>query len=68
VVLAGIARVKDAVACADKMLAALDAPFLVGEHELRVSASIGVAIFPDDASDADALLRCADVCHVPGEV
>jgi diguanylate cyclase (GGDEF)-like protein/PAS domain S-box-containing protein len=60
VVLAGIARLKDAMACADKILVAMDAPFLVGEHELRISASIGVAVFPDDAADADALLRCAD--------
>ncbi len=61
VVLAGIMRIKDAVACADKILLALDEPFLVGDHELRISASIGVAIFPDDAADADSLLRCADL-------
>jgi two-component system CheB/CheR fusion protein len=60
VVLAGILRVVDAVSCADKILLALDAPFLVGDHELRISASIGVAIFPDDAADAESLLRCAD--------
>ncbi|MDB6082885.1 MAG: hypothetical protein JWN43_766 [Gammaproteobacteria bacterium] len=60
VLLADIVRVKDAAACAEKMLAALDAVYRIGEHELRVTASIGVAIFPDDAADGDALLKCAD--------
>jgi diguanylate cyclase (GGDEF)-like protein/PAS domain S-box-containing protein len=60
VLLADIVRIKDAVACAEKLLGALEAPYRIGEHELRVSASIGVAIFPDDAKEAEALLRCAD--------
>lgn len=60
VLLADIVQIKDAVACAEKLLSALEAPFRIGEHELRISASIGVAIFPDDAKEAEALLRCAD--------
>jgi diguanylate cyclase (GGDEF)-like protein/PAS domain S-box-containing protein len=60
VLLADIVHIKDAVACAEKLLGALVAPYRIGEHELRVSASIGVAIFPDDAQEAEALLRCAD--------
>jgi diguanylate cyclase (GGDEF)-like protein len=60
VLLADIVHIRDAVTCAEKILGTLEAPYQIGEHELRVSASVGVAIFPDDASDADALLRCAD--------
>jgi diguanylate cyclase (GGDEF)-like protein/PAS domain S-box-containing protein len=60
VLLADIVHIKDAVACAEKLLGALEAPYQIGEHELRLSASIGVAIFPDDAMEAEALLRCAD--------
>jgi diguanylate cyclase (GGDEF)-like protein/PAS domain S-box-containing protein len=60
VLLADIVRIKDAVACAEKMLTALEAPYRIGEHELRLTASIGVAIFPDDAAEGDALLKCAD--------
>jgi diguanylate cyclase (GGDEF)-like protein/PAS domain S-box-containing protein len=48
------------VLLAEKLLGALNAPYQIGEHELRLSASIGVAIFPDDAREGDALLRCAD--------
>ncbi|MDP9065552.1 MAG: diguanylate cyclase [Pseudomonadota bacterium] len=60
VLLADIQRVQDAAHCADKALAALEMPYRIGEHELRLSASIGIAIFPDDAEDGDTLLRCAD--------
>jgi diguanylate cyclase len=60
VLLADIVQIKDAVICAEKLLGALDAPYRIGEHELRLSASIGVAIFPDDAMEGEALLRCAD--------
>jgi diguanylate cyclase len=60
VLLADIVHIRDAVTCAEKLLSALEAPYQIGEHELRLSASIGVAIFPDDAMEAEALLRCAD--------
>jgi diguanylate cyclase (GGDEF)-like protein/PAS domain S-box-containing protein len=60
VLLADIHRVEDATVCAQKILAALEAPYAIGEHSLTITSSIGVAIYPDDASDGDALLRCAD--------
>jgi len=60
VLLPDIVHINDAVTCAEKVLGALEAPYQIGEHELRLSASIGVAIFPDDAREAEALLRCAD--------
>lgn len=45
---------------ADKLRTEAMLPVTVGTHECRVSASIGIAVFPDDAADADALLRNAD--------
>lgn len=37
------------------------APIQVGPHELRLTASIGVALYPSrDVTDAEALLRAAD--------
>jgi diguanylate cyclase (GGDEF)-like protein/PAS domain S-box-containing protein len=60
VLLAELARVADAVACAEKILSALESPYRIGDHELRLSASIGIAVFPDDAEEGDALLRGAD--------
>ena len=37
-----------------------DAPFVVDGHETRISATAGIAMFPNDGSDADALLRNAE--------
>jgi EAL domain-containing protein (putative c-di-GMP-specific phosphodiesterase class I) len=45
---------------AHKVLAVLAAPFHIGEHELFVTASIGVACYPDNGQDVDELLRNAD--------
>jgi diguanylate cyclase (GGDEF)-like protein/PAS domain S-box-containing protein len=35
-------------------------PYRIGEAELRVSARLGIALFPNDAADGDALLRNAE--------
>lgn len=42
------------------MLAALARPIELDGGTARISASIGLALFPDDGEDAAALLRCAD--------
>ena len=46
---------------ARKILAALDAPFEIGEAKIDVGLSIGIAQFPDHGRDAETLLRRADV-------
>lgn len=38
----------------------LSLPFIVDDHVFSVTASIGVTLYPDDAGDADTLLRHAD--------
>ena len=38
----------------------LEAPHRIAEQDLRITASIGIAIYPGDASDAERLLRNAD--------
>ncbi|MBL8506801.1 MAG: EAL domain-containing protein, partial [Methylobacillus glycogenes] len=45
----------------EKILAELRKPFLVGDTEFLATASIGIAVFPDDASSAQDLVRCADM-------
>lgn len=57
-------EVHDAAAAetvARKLLRALQQPYAADGCELRTNASIGVALFPDDARDADTLLRCVDL-------
>ena len=45
---------------ASKLLDALARPYHFRGHELRISASLGIAIYPDDAGGADELVKCAD--------
>lgn len=51
----------EATTVAQKLQAALDAPFLIGGHDLRVGASIGISVFPQDGHDAETLLGLADI-------
>ncbi len=44
----------------DRVLAVVSAPLLIDEALVKVSASIGVTIYPSDDSGADSLLRHAD--------
>lgn len=45
---------------ASKIIAALGQPFQIGEHLLNTSASIGIAIAPQDGEDFDTLMQKAD--------
>ena len=47
--------------CIEKILAEIRRPVLLGSSELMVTASIGVALFPGDAVNADDLLLAADL-------
>jgi diguanylate cyclase (GGDEF)-like protein/PAS domain S-box-containing protein len=51
----------DAAWIAERIIAALAAPFQLAGHCVRTSASIGIAIYPSDGADAAALLRSADM-------
>jgi len=46
---------------AQRLLGELSRPFSVGDKEVVVSASIGIAIFPRDAKDGQSLLQNADL-------
>ena len=54
---------------ADKFLTALQQPFNLGSNEAQISASIGIAFFPDDGSSMDELIRHADIAmyHVKAQ-
>ena len=51
----------EATTVARKLQGALEAPFLIQDHDLRVGASIGIAAYPQDGQDAETLLRMADI-------
>lgn len=45
---------------AEKLLQSALVPFQLEQHELTVTPSIGIALFPNDGLDFDTLSRCAD--------
>lgn len=45
---------------AQRILAELEKPFNLGQEVANVSASIGITLFPEDASDVESLIRNAD--------
>ncbi|MGQ0431051.1 MAG: putative bifunctional diguanylate cyclase/phosphodiesterase [Microthrixaceae bacterium] len=51
----------EAAAVAAKILERFERPFTLGSHQLFASPSIGIALFPADGHDADALLENADI-------
>ena len=55
------ATYEDARQIADRLQHLLEQPFGLGGLQLEIDASIGIALAPDHASDADTLLRRADV-------
>ncbi len=45
---------------ANRILAALTAPFALDLHQIYVTASVGVSLYPSDAADVQSLTRNAD--------
>lgn len=45
----------------DNLLKAITAPYEINGHELSVTASIGISIFPDDGGDIERLIKNADM-------
>jgi predicted signal transduction protein with EAL and GGDEF domain len=61
VLIANVREPADASIIADKLVAVIDDPFNIAGHDLRVSVSIGIALYPGDGADVEALLKHADV-------
>ncbi len=52
---------QDAGTVARRILEALARPFLIDGHEITVTASVGIAIFPTDGDSVDFLLKSSDI-------
>jgi diguanylate cyclase len=57
----------DAVRVSRSLAQLLESPFEVNGHTLHVGASVGIAIFPDDATDAESLCIAADLRMYAGK-
>jgi diguanylate cyclase (GGDEF)-like protein/PAS domain S-box-containing protein len=60
VLLPDISHVEDAVEVSEKILDVLKQPLQIDAHELFVTSSIGISIYPDDGDQAEALMKNAD--------
>ena len=51
----------EATSLAERIQKILSAPFALGDHQVIIGTSIGIAIAPDDGTDCDDILRNADL-------
>jgi diguanylate cyclase (GGDEF)-like protein/PAS domain S-box-containing protein len=57
----GAPQPRGATALASRIIESLGTPFVIDNHQVVVGASVGIALAPNDATDADELLKCADM-------
>jgi len=60
VLLAGLNAAQEARHIAQKLTKALSRPYLLDNHELAVTASLGIAMYPGDGESSSELMRNAD--------
>jgi len=60
VILEDITEARDSALVAQKILSLMAEPFDLQGHEARISASIGVALYPSDAEETQTLVKLAD--------
>ncbi|WP_167470090.1 putative bifunctional diguanylate cyclase/phosphodiesterase [Vreelandella andesensis] len=60
VLLSEIEKPQDAAGIAEKILTALATPYQIDTHELRITTSIGISLYPDHGINAPMLLNNAD--------
>jgi diguanylate cyclase (GGDEF)-like protein/PAS domain S-box-containing protein len=60
IVFAELAAPNDAAVCAEKILAAVRRPHYIDDHDVHVTASVGIVLYPDDGGDPGTLLENAD--------
>jgi diguanylate cyclase (GGDEF)-like protein len=61
VLLSAIAHAEDAARSATKILTTLGMSHQLEQHDLQITASVGIAIYPDDGTDAETLVKNADI-------
>jgi diguanylate cyclase (GGDEF)-like protein/PAS domain S-box-containing protein len=60
IVLPALRASEDAEIVAKKILSSVGAPYELSGHKVATSPSIGIALYPENASDGDELLKQAD--------
>jgi len=58
--LQGLTSAADAVTAAEKIVGGFERVFVLDGEEFRVTTSVGIALFPEDGTDGERLMRNAD--------
>jgi diguanylate cyclase (GGDEF)-like protein/PAS domain S-box-containing protein len=61
ILLSSVAHAADAAVTAQKILTVAGMPHRVAEHDLQITLSVGIGIYPDDGTDAETLVKNADI-------
>jgi diguanylate cyclase (GGDEF)-like protein/PAS domain S-box-containing protein len=61
ILLSSVAQAADAAFSAQKILSVAGMPHRVEEHDLHITLSVGISIYPDDGEDAETLVKSADI-------
>jgi diguanylate cyclase (GGDEF)-like protein/PAS domain S-box-containing protein len=61
VLLSSVAHAADAALSAQKILTLAAMPHRVEDHDLQITLSVGISIYPDDGTDAETLVKNADI-------
>ncbi|CAA7625681.1 Signal transduction protein [Candidatus Terasakiella magnetica] len=60
ILLPEVEHMEDAAKLAERLIAKVKQPFMIDSHELYVTTSIGIALYPEDGGTVEALIRNAD--------
>lgn len=60
ILLEGVTTTDALIDILEKLIHAFKEPFIISGHTLHTTPSIGIAIYPDDGTDAETLLKHAD--------
>ena len=60
ILLSEVDQPEDAGLIAEKIVASIAEPHLIAGHELTLTASVGIALYPEDGQDAQSLIMRAD--------
>lgn len=61
ILLSGVKDRTDVASLSDKVLRSLTAPFALQDHELFITTSLGVCMYPDDGQDTEDVMKKADI-------
>jgi len=61
IIVRGLRDPKDASNIADRIIASIEEPMVIGEHQLEISVSIGISSYPENTTNMIDLLKYADI-------